>query len=516
MGQQYKRLAWASMLCMVGCISINACGGDTNPAAPTGEPPPAVAFPTGSLTSDVARLAYIADQGEIEILGYITALMDHLSSSSRSSLYDAGTGAISTEDFPGYRGTGYLDFQSVATMLAELGPNIKSGEWTRGNALGVSLLNDALWQDDPNTPHSIALGLNAATHAEFRPYLDQLLGPEGETSGYYSDEMINDSIDDFLSPTGAYADRIELQHDVQVWVAKLLWKIHADIDLTDAQAESFVTFQGDSLNLAVKHVHFNSGFVPPIAAEHLTTLLTERENWKSLLAPKLAARFPDVDATRFAPIVLDSLTFAGGLSVPNVVSSALSVLYGGKRSSDGKFGSPLGDGLEVGFEDRNCAPPALTLTSENVSTFTWEAIRYWAPVGSVSWFPKVAEGESTDQFVRPRTLAVLRAALKDGNNWTEPKEFRMDRSLADFHEFATVAWAAQAQGGTAGPAYTHQCPAQSLSLKIAVAFFTKWIDNGQSEWCMTSPGGGLTGVSKLKTDPDYRPFPKYTIERNRK
>ena len=226
-------------------------------------------------------------------------------------------------------------------------------------------------------------------------------------------------------------------------------------------------------------------------------------------------RFLDSERHLIASAVFDSLVFAGGLSVPSIISAALGALYRHKSK-----GSNEEITLVEGAHDSK-------KTKENIEKFVSEATRQYPGVVGFPFVPtKKAKGKdilgkpvkdyipnidessiysaktnkpNLKDHVHYRTAYILAGALRDHKVWGEDEQVFKLRDLETYRKHLDVAWAGPATvpATTEHPPHlntgldpmSHGCPGKKLSFQMMITFFQAWVDpaNGLSKWHQRKP-----------------------------
>lgn len=343
---------------------------------------------------------------------------------------------------PGADTTSVIGNAYAQEAMRNLGPRLQSNDNFRRNELGTQILNGEMWPEKPN--HAIALADNALDHGRLRPLLDRLVGPAAAVSSMV-ERAIEEAARSFWSDATVAVD-------ANVFTQTILHKALLNVSVSSTMARDFAGKKQELLVMA-------GG--PPAAV----CLLVDCEGlraWKaarlveyrtalSRVVPAEWQALSDLEKTKVASAVLDALLFAGGVSVPSVVSNAFAVLYG-------EYGrGQLGEGFE--------------LREEQLLPFAFEVIRRFPPVaGFASW------DRRTNQHV---LIDLLMASLDErGDGWgPSAREFRL-RPMAEYHKKG-VAWADQATvaGDNAHP-FTRACPAKDLSIRMVVGFLRTFLRRG--------------------------------------
>merc|ERR1719329_301654 len=375
------------------------------------------------------------------------------------------------DNFPSPNDHSELTWQAVKDGLEQVPHLQETGQVFRLNDLGYLILNTAMWDVQEGDVKTLGLGLTVHDHRYFRPMMDALVGAGSQ---WWNPEMVADFTRDFFQNRQS----IDADRDVCAWSTKLLHKIHLNMDLTDAEATEFYEFQG----LAVIVTAMSQTIVDhPVGRWGLSArrLQQMRRDWlrkyKLAIARDTRGVFPPVSALSDAQLhiiatgAMDSMTFAGGLSVSTITKAGLAVLFSST--------SPLEESQRQ-------------LTEDTVMPFVFETIRRFPGVlGFPYW-------ESTD-IGSHRTIFNLGMSLRDPRVWgSDAEEFNL-RALEIYRRYLGTGWAQPANGpGWDQPDFEMQpmsrgCPGQSLSVVMITEFFN-FLQETQSEWTVSvAPSGGI-------------------------
>jgi len=342
-----------------------------------------------------------------------------------------------TAAFPGPGATAYLKHADVVAKMSEAAPTLAAGEIYKGHDLGFIRLSKQFWTNVPD--NNIFLASTVEQHAWIRPILDNILGSD-------SDRW---NADDIQRSAGEYIDRFiqsrttfKMHNDLKKWIQKYLHMVHMNIELSDEEATKFVKVQNKVLtsvvlpecllNVCCIKAAFkgNLDFRAQLLQKYAEAIQQHQGGWDRSVE----------DLTLLASAMLDSLMFAGGLSVGLVISCALGTVYS---------------------DESPC--PDLELNEDTVDPIVWECVRYYSPVVGFPWY----DGPEQAQ----RTILSLASAARDPDVWSEPEEFKL-RDLAEHHRLS-VAWADKAVDPS-NPANSRICPAKHLSLAMATGFLRAW------------------------------------------
>jgi len=435
-------------------------------------------LPSASSTFVVNAASLFVDSPPITMLGtdftvnnYQNDMLDFLRAGQTDDNGEAMTqwylrGTDETEVKPGVVRPGpgpntktYLAFEDVERLLSQYPAKIENGMLERQNELGMQVLGDGAWPEVPGGIKSIALGQTRENHAFVRPYLANTLD-----NGGWTDDWLRQRADAFFS------ERDEFQNaDVNWWVAQLLHKIHVDVDLTDSEAKDFADYMSSIILLIPFPESTLNSFLVRNALSVEDTLAKKAEyleNLKMAIKTKYAddefvRKGDDAKTNLLASVMLDSLQFAGGISVPTALNYVIALTH-------------------MASQNRHTALKQITLSTDNYEWILWETLRRYAPVAGVPSWEK--QGERFEHVIP--NLAV---ALRDSSIFDNPLDFkRREQATYDRVRNTAMPWAGPAVQNyisgvpdTSAP-HSHNCPAQDLSLRIMKAFLEAFIAKGGS------------------------------------
>ena len=182
--------------------------------------------------------------------------------------------------------------------------------------------------------------------------------------------------------------------------------------------------------------------------------------------------------------MMDSLLFAGGLSVPSAIGVSLAVLY-------------AGDNSPMKLEDRH--ELARGVDKMKVAQFVFESIRRYPPVVGFPWW----NTEEKNDF---RTVMNLAMAQRDPVKWGNDAESFVLREPGQYSELMGVSWAAPEtdwypEGDTWKVSsgvhkfgdMARECPAKELSFIMATEFIEGFLKDAKQN-----------GAWKIQNDLDVR------------
>ena len=360
--------------------------------------------------------------------------------------------------------TYHITWSGVDGILADVPRMERDGEFHRPHCeLGTCRLDATQWQDVPIK--TIGLCMPSHHRAVVRPFMDRIL--ETGSTRNWTRSQVDSAVHRF------FAGRTRIDADaVSVLVARLLWKVHTGLDLSDEQLTEFVYIMGVALTAAI---------VPPylqrdVVATYRRRMYPEIEREIRRDTGLFASIDPcDTELHRIlSSAILDSLIFAGGLSIPTVITSCLAVLY-------------------------SAHSPAPTmrhrLGRQNLEQFVFETIRLFPPVPDYPYY----DPNGT------RQLLSLQMALRDRRAWGASGDVDafVLRDKAYYHRLMGVAWAHCTTVQTPMAAHpTRRCPAKDLSVACITSFFLHLLPE-QTRWEVSGAdrvrfGASVTGAVTLE------------------
>jgi len=342
----------------------------------------------------------------------------------------------------------YVSFSRVKAEMMAMPAKFHNAEAFKPNDLGLLRLNGEIFTYSENP--AIALGAPLAMHAKLRPALMTMFANESE----WSVDVFAQEAKTFLSAMKAGGE--VTQSNISAWSQQMLHKYGLKHDISLQEAAAYQSYGLSALaNSILPYAAFNNKLGGLVEAK-LQTSDVRAENAAKLetysdLAKKRCPfmHFSDADATMVAHGLVDgALTFAGGISVPGLITSMLAVVYSGD----------YGD-----FTD-----PAVYSSS----AFVWEVVRYFPAVVGV---PFVQTGTTK------RQACLIPGALSDKSVWGDDAFDFVLRADSVYDGNIDVAWS----GFTNDPKYpndSHSCPGMGMSKAMLLGFmealeYTDWSTN---------------------------------------
>mmetsp|Transcript_74115 Transcript_74115/g.131158 ORF Transcript_74115/g.131158 Transcript_74115/m.131158 type:complete len:554 (+) Transcript_74115:92-1753(+) len=413
---------------------------------------------------------------QVHMLDFFQAGVANDNGKAMTEWYLTGTGETEVRpgvvrQGPGPNTTTHLAFKDVENLLSQYPNKIESGILERGNELGMQILGDGAWPEVPGGIKSIALGQTRENHAFVRPYLANVLDNGGWTDGW-----LRQQADAF------FLNRDEFHSsDVNWWVAQLLHKIHLDLDLTDSEAKEFADYMSSIILLIPFPEATLNSFLVNTALSVGGTLAKKAEYLESLKSA-IKAKYINEEFVRngddekinlLASVMLDSLQFAGGISVPTVINYVIALTH-------------------MANENRHDALKQIMLSADNYEWILWETLRRYAPVAGVPSWEKQGDGFK-------HVIPNLATALRDSSIFDNPLDFKQrSQEQRDLVQSTGMPWAGPAvQNYSAGSPdtsapHSHNCPAQDLSLRIMKSFLAAFVAKGGSSGWVAVDSGSIT------------------------
>lgn len=374
-----------------------------------------------------------------------------------------------------------LGYDDVRTALQSWEEKITSGDLERKNELGIQILNPSLWPEAPGGIKTIGLGQSNPNHAFVRPLLAESLDKgarEGSCDGStcWNDAYLEKMAKEFFD------GREEFQSsDAKWWTTIVLHKIHLDLDIDEAAARRFAEYMNKMIilipltdNILELKIINNVLSVKDTQDKKAGYLTTFKNAIRKKYADRDFVKNNDVAKIELlASVYLDSLQFAGGLSVPTVLGYILALTH---MAEGNKHESLRGQELSM----------------SNYEWIMWETLRKYAPVAGVPFWTSrkglnVPDGADWDHII-----PNVAAALDDATVFENPGEFK-NRGIRKYHEAmmktddienAGMGWAGPAIAKNAngefdtGAPHSHNCPAQDLSFRLMKAFIREFVKQG--------------------------------------
>lgn len=430
---------------------------------------------------------------------------------------------------------------AVVALGKQLPAKTWHAAWWRGSELALWIISPAVhFHTDASAaplidPPAIGLGALPRQHAVMRPMVKQFFDMDlwDDTKRATVTDLLRTSARDLMEKC-RNQERLSAT-DISVWFQQSLHKIIFDVNISDQYAADFasigqgyvpVSLMGYSLpKIALDRDPFNVKSRQRRAAPYISSL----REW---LRTKHAHLFDSGDCAPSRSCVdqgaygtFDALQFAGGLSIPSSLMTAVALLYSASPMNPARKSRSEGFTYEQGKELQ----------------FFWESMRFFPPVDSVPFWDvrplcNGLDRHATDALNKPhgqadacplgpadnrtgfpdmnvyaggrRWLLSLALSLRDPTVWgTDASEFRL-RPL-DVYEKYSTAFAEMAEDpNVADGGADRSCPGRKLALLFASSFLSVF----QKEHWSTSPNSPIVLQQAVPYVKPYALFPKRVIQ----
>uniref|UniRef100_A0A7S1WSW0 C2 domain-containing protein n=1 Tax=Alexandrium catenella TaxID=2925 RepID=A0A7S1WSW0_ALECA len=378
--------------------------------------------------------------------------------------------------------------EKLRSLGQRLGTNDNDGDAYRGNFLGFQLLNGALWPEKAD--RVIGLAETQQSHAFCRAVIAKLVGPPPE--GRWTPELVRQMA------AGFWRGRTSVSSDdFKPWTTQVLHKIHLGLDLTWEEAQDFTKFQSRALliipfpGLTPDNALWGTLGIDKVLATKAEWLARYKAALREIL-PEEARAWSGEQLTLAASFVMDSLLFAGGASVPTVLSYCMAVPW-----------TAWG---------RDNLPASFKLRRSTIWPYVMETVRRFPPVAGVPYRDRSFGGSKPDQDV---FCNVMMTAF-DPRVWKDHEKFIL-RPLEDYARNSLL-WAEAAMAPDNASPNSHACPAKDLSVRMPVEFLTGFLQAALGSDEQVQKDAPLD-FSTWEISPDsviineYQPLPSFTLQR---
>merc|ERR1712110_1226240 len=323
----------------------------------------------------------------------------------------------------------------------------------RGNELGIIVNNDIFWEHYGVNPVGISLGSSVNQHMVVRPILDELLGDVNDQLA----AALEESAKSYIGKINVSSDRsINALKDPSIWVHRELLKIlFPSRDASEfTNAVLFFNVQSDLVQFQTLSQLVSDSTARQLPGKEGKTLVENVEDIFKVYFPivnetygeRLAGEDCSPSAScvhQLTATILDTLFFAGGLSVP--------------------------------------------------SAFFWESIRFFPPVLGFPWWtqkPEIAtctdDPVSCNQFNGGvREIQLLGLGQRDPNAWGMDASLFRVRRVSEYAKSVGFADFAK-DDSIANGAMNRNCPAKKLALQLGIAWFKAF---DQTAYCYQNNRG---------------------------
>lgn len=258
---------------------------------------------------------------------------------------NATTGQI---DGPGFDTTTFTKWNDVSKILKGVAHKAANEEMVRTNELGFQHLNSYFWEAPNTGPNMMGLGINNNDHAFARPKFGKLLDPKAGKWSENNYAMLEKYLNAFFKKK-QWSTKNDV-HSVKAMTTRMLFEIHLGREITEEQAVEFINFQSSALLAIATPYYFHHIFgstlgawlttycFKPIQDKRLEYFQTFSENLMVHLPVEDFKDLSEKEKQLITSSVMDSLLFAGGLSISGVLQMCVGLLV----DSVGSDVSPAG------------------------------------------------------------------------------------------------------------------------------------------------------------------------------
>jgi len=403
-------------------------------------------------------------------------------------------GCAKKDNFPGDGSTSIMGWDRVAEMMRHTPQKEWSGEWWRGNELGIFINNPVFWSSSDINPMSSVTGILPSQHAAIRPILEEMFTLHCDDRRLEVGAIVTSEIQTFLAHRLKHGLRVP--DDIKALVHQILYRVTFNKHIQFDDAEKFVTLQSEVFGLgAVSQV------LPASLYQQMLDVRKKMQGYlqeyaeliKKRWGQKLAKEDCSPSAScldQAASAVFDTFYSVGGMTVPTTISTGVSILL----SKDGS--NPF---------------PQASFSREKALEFYWENIRYFPPIDVFAHWEKRPTCAGTNEAATAklngrrgttkacplgardkdakfpkvnqyqggkRVLPNIALAQADPKKWGPDAWKFVIRPLAEYGKslgFAEMA----ADSSVAGGKMNRACPGKDLALVIGTTFFELF---NQGDW----------------------------------
>lgn len=307
------------------------------------------------------------------------------------------------------------------------------------------------------------------THAFVRKYITKVVG----NNGRWTVEMIQKYAKEFFESRNSFNT-----YDYKIWTTIVLHKIHFNMELSWSEAVEFMEMQRILLiSIAPSEQLLSNPLIQSIigldkAIKYKREMLVKYIDRLCTIFPEDVKQMSPQQLVILASNFMDSLLFAGGQSVPTVLTYCTVLLYS-------KW---LHDKL-----------PNFDLHDANIKNYIMEVIRYFPPVSGFVYRER-SFGYDDSKAI----YLCLHTAQCDKEAWgNNAYEFKL-RPLETYSKLM-VAWANGSNGSGKYEMNSRECPGKDLSIVMIVEMLKAFVKS-------TNNINGLNGLNGLNGWlPDKKP-----------
>ena len=341
----------------------------------------------------------------------------------------------------------------LKTLPEKFGTNNVNGSVERQNNLGFQKLNNVIWSELKNPV--IGLAQDQETHAFVRKYISQVLGDNRDIkNGGWTIKMIQKYSMDFFDSRNSFNTS-----DYKIWTTIVLHKIHFNMDLSWNEAIEFMEMQRILLiSIAPSEQLLSNPFVQSIigldkAIKYKREMLVKYIDALSNIFPEDIKKMNPEKLVILASNFMDSLLFAGGQSVPTVLTYCTTLLY------------------SKWLHDRL---PNFILDDTNIKTYVMEVIRYFPPVSGFVYRERSFGYEDSKAI-----YLSLHMAQCDKDEWGDDAHEFILRPLKTYEKLM-VAWANGSVGQGKYEMNSRECPGKDLSIIMITEMLKSFVKNNHT------------------------------------
>lgn len=375
------------------------------------------------------------------------------------------------------------DWEGCRERLESMGERLRTGSAKRESELALVVMNNLMFPEVGR----FALGYGTEDHALVRPFLASLFdGGRGRT---WDQEKLRRLFASYLGKVEKFDHNLVTRNALDIFspfrsktlVTQLCLKVFHQIvfgaPLSDDDAVELAALQSTQLIPAVCPARVTRSFAMwsllagPARAQCAKWIGRYKALFRKLRAssgsgikwPEQGADEGEDDArlTLLASAFLDTMTQAGGRSVPLAIDLALGYILTKNKPP------ALAVECDAGLDE-------FTKDPDKIRTLIIECMRFHPPVTTI---PTWVHGTKTGDPKWKHELICLDRACADKKVFRDPDKFRMDRD-----QTKSMAWGefAYVNGQVEDP-HSYGCPGKELSIDMTVAFVLAFFESGPWE-----------------------------------
>jgi len=348
----------------------------------------------------------------------------------------------------------YLNFHDITNKLNNLGEKLglddNSSTAIRHSYLGNFFINN-IFYDQPlldKKDRIFTLSANRESHIFLRKWVEELFGPNGN----WDISLFNTMIIKFLNEKKKKGS-IRIPEDIHILTTKILYWIHFQSTISETEINYLHKFKEKLLMISMSPKSITKIIlrkqIKKLSKEKNILLEKYKQNIIKLYPEKTKNLNPN-ELHLLSNAFMDSLFYAGGLSLQLSIHHCLAILYCQSFKH-------IMDKYDFNKE-------------ENILALVLESIRLFPPVGEISYF---------DKTKNKHIVCNLSMAGKDPQIWSSDSHKFKLRSKKMYDKFL-VSWAEPSKYSGKYAQNNHVCPAKDLSIQMIVEFLKIFIPEMQS------------------------------------